>query len=108
MTSEILEKVQSQNPLKEKHQCQLPQEKSVLSEFCPGSDNYSCFKRRVLRFNSIDEESYNTKLHLKSSSVIKGEILRHILFHQWTIHSFSKFRFVILLFCIIFYIVLKQ
>lgn len=108
MTSEILEKVQSQNPLKEKHQCQLPQEKSVLSEFCPGSDNYSYFKRRVLRFNSIDEESYNTKLHLKSSSVIKGEILRHILFHQWTIHSNSKFRFVILLFCIIFYIVLKQ
>lgn len=97
MTS-ILEKLESQNPLKEKHQCQLPREKSVLTEFCPGSDNYSRFKRTVLRFNSIDEESYNTKLHLKSSSVIKGEILRHILFHQWTIHSFSKFRFVILLF----------
>lgn len=94
MTS-ILEKLESQNPLKEKHQCQLPREKSVLAEFCPGSDNYSQFKRTVLRFNSIDEESYNTKLHLKSSSVIKGEILRHILFHQWTIHSFSKFRFVI-------------
>lgn len=106
MTS-IPEKLEKQNPLKEKHQCQLPREKSAVEEFCPGSDNYSRFKRAIFTINSIDAESFNTKLHLKSSSVIKGEILRHILFHQWTIHSFSKFRFEILLFFVLFDFVLK-
>lgn len=82
------------NSLKDQHQCQLPREKDILEEFCPGSDNYSRLKRTLLRIISINGESFNTKLHLKSSSVIKGEILRHILFHPSTIHSFSKFRFV--------------
>lgn len=59
----------------------------------PGDGLLSRWRRAFYRFISVDSTSFLTKRHFKSSTVIKAETLRHLLFHRNIIHYFSRFRY---------------
>ncbi|KAG5677644.1 hypothetical protein PVAND_007385 [Polypedilum vanderplanki] len=73
-------------------------------EYYPGNNWQAKCIRSFHRLISIDPEAHRTRENLKSLTVIKAETLRHLLFYPYTIHCFSRFRYMWEVFMMITYI----
>lgn len=68
--------------------------KDPFVEYFGGETIWNRCERKIRRFISINPDSRRVSKKMKSSTVIKAETLRHLLFYRNKIHCFSRFRWV--------------
>lgn len=72
--------------------CQLLPEADIFLDFFPGNSLKERFVRKINRWRAIQEDGFVTKDNFRSSQIIKGEVLDHIILHNYSIHPYSRLR----------------